>query len=103
MMAIHYTKGEERTNYISHAGGILLGIVVGTLLLIYCYRHENLWMQWGVWLYMFGMLGSYIASPTPNELTIDSTKLYPSVMLLIVTPSTAQFVVISGRYTPRLW
>ena len=62
MMAIHYTKGEERTNYISHAGGILLGIVVGTLLLIYCYRHENMWMQWGVWLYMFGMLGSYIAS-----------------------------------------
>ena len=48
-MAIKYTKGEERTNYISHAGGILLGIVVGTLLLIYCYRHENLWMQWGVW------------------------------------------------------
>lgn len=62
MMAIHYTKGEERTNYISHAGGVLLGIVVGTLLLIYCYQHENLWMEWGVWLYMFGMIGSYIAS-----------------------------------------
>ena len=61
-MAINYSKGEERTNYLSHGGGAVLGIVVGTLLLIYCYRHENVWMQWGVWLYLFGMLGSYITS-----------------------------------------
>jgi hemolysin III len=61
-MAIKYTKGEERTNYLSHGGGAVFGIVVGILLLIYCYRHENVWMQWGIWLYMFGMLGSYIAS-----------------------------------------
>ena len=61
-MAINYSKGEERTNYISHAGGILLGLIVGICFLIYCYRHDNRWMQWGVWLYMFGMLGSYIAS-----------------------------------------
>ena len=71
-MAIKYTKGEERTNYISHAGGILLGIVVGTLLLIYCYRHENLWMQWGVWLYLFGMLGSYIASTVYHACSAES-------------------------------
>ena len=35
--------------------------------------------------------------PQPNELTIDSPKLNPSLMLLIVTPKTAQFVVISGK------
>ena len=71
-MAIKYTKGEERTNYISHAGGILMGIVVGILLLIYCYRHENLWMQWGVWLYLFGMLGSYIASTVYHACSAES-------------------------------
>ena len=61
-MAIIYSKGEERTNYLSHAGGILLGLIVGICFLVYGYRHENPWMQWGVWLYMFGMLGSYITS-----------------------------------------
>lgn len=61
-MGIHYTREEERTNYLSHAGGILLGIVVGIGWLIYCYRHDNIWMQWGIWLYLGGMLGSYIAS-----------------------------------------
>ena len=35
---------------------ILLGLIVGFYFLVYGYRHENLWMQWGVWLYMFSML-----------------------------------------------
>ena len=61
-MAIKYTRGEERTNYLSHAGGILLGIIIGICFLFYCYRHGDVWMQWGVWLYLGGMLGSYIAS-----------------------------------------
>ena len=71
-MAIYYSKGEERTNYLSHGGGIILGIVVGTLLLIYCYRHENVWMQWGVWLYLFGMLGSYVASTVYHACPAES-------------------------------
>ena len=61
-MGIKYTRGEERANYLSHGGGILLGIAVGIGLLIYCYRNDNVWMEWGVWLYLVGMLGSYIAS-----------------------------------------
>ena len=59
---IRYTKGEERTNYLSHAGGILIGVIVGIIFLNYCYENENSWMKWGIWLYLFGMLGSYIAS-----------------------------------------
>ena len=41
-------------------------------------------------------------APTPREETIASKKLVTllSVRLLIVTPRTAQFVVMSGRYTP---
>ena len=36
----------------------------------------------------------------PNEHARLSAKLYPLSMLEIATPKTAQFVVISGRYTP---
>lgn len=39
--------------------------------------------------------------PTPRDEIIDSRKSYPAVMLLRVTPRTAQLVVIRGRYTPR--
>ena len=35
--------------------------------------------------------------PHPKELTIDSIKLYPSLTLLMVTPKTAQLVVINGK------
>ena len=41
---IKYTRKEEIWNAVSHGGGILLGVVVGVI------------------LYLFGMLGSYVAS-----------------------------------------
>ena len=37
----------------------------------------------------------------PNALTIDWIKLYSFWTLIITIPRTAQFVVISGRYTPK--
>ena len=44
-----------------------------------------------------------VTKPVPKELTIDSKKLYFSTLTLsIVTPKTAQLVVISGKYTPKL-
>ena len=36
-------------------------------------------------------------SPTPREDIIDSRNPYPLFMLLMVTPRTAQLVVIRGR------
>lgn len=61
-MSIRYTKREEQLNTWSHAGGILLGVTIGVLFLIWCFRSDNNWARWGVILYLFGMLGSYIAS-----------------------------------------
>lgn len=61
-MAIRYTKNEERLNAWSHAAGIALGVAAGILFLVICARGDNPWARAGVWLYLFGMLGSYIAS-----------------------------------------
>ena len=67
-MAIHYTKREEIINSSSHGVGILLGLFFGGLFLYWCYRHGDGWSQLGVWLYLFGMLSSYIASTVYHAL-----------------------------------
>jgi len=59
---IRYTRSEEHWNTWSHAAGILLGAVVGTVFLVMCFRGNNGWARAGVILYLVGMLGSYIAS-----------------------------------------
>lgn len=61
-MAIHYTRSEALLNTWSHAAGILLGAVTGTLLLMMCAGSDNSWAGTGVVLYLAGMLASYIAS-----------------------------------------
>jgi hemolysin III len=59
---IRYTKKEEIWNAASHGGGILLGVVFGVIFLVWCFQSDNGWARWGVILYLFGMLGSYVAS-----------------------------------------
>ena len=59
---IRYTKREEIWNAASHGGGILMGVVFGIIFLIWCFQSDNNWARWAVILYLFGMLGSYVAS-----------------------------------------
>lgn len=59
---IRYTKREEIWNTFSHGGGVLLGVVIGIIFLVWVFRGDNDWARIGVILYLFGMLGSYIAS-----------------------------------------
>lgn len=61
-MAIFYTHKEELWNTWSHAAGIMLGVAVGIIFLVICAGGENGWARAGVILYLFGMLGSYVAS-----------------------------------------
>ena len=59
---IRYTKKEEIWNAASHGGGILMGVVFGIIFLVWCFQADNNWARIGVILYLFGMLGSYVAS-----------------------------------------
>ena len=59
---IRYTKKEGIWNAASHGGGILLGVVFGIIFLVWCFQADNNWARVGVILYLFGMLGSYVAS-----------------------------------------
>ena len=59
---IRYTRKEEIWNASSHGGGILLGGVFGIIFIVWCFRADNDWARVGVILYLFGMLGSYVAS-----------------------------------------
>ena len=55
-MSIRYNKNEEILNSTSHAAGILLGIVIGIIFLIWCFRSGDGWASTAVILYLVGML-----------------------------------------------
>jgi len=62
LMAIRYTKKEELWNVWSHAGGILLGVAMAVVFLIWVFKGGGGWERTSVILYIVGMLGSYVAS-----------------------------------------
>lgn len=68
-LKIHFNHREELWNSWSHAGGIALGVVFGTLFLYWCFTRGNGWATAGVILYLFGMLMSYIASTAYHALS----------------------------------
>jgi hemolysin III len=71
-MAIKYTRKEEHINTWSHAAGIVIGVAVGVVFLFLCAGSGCGWARAGVILYMFGMIGSYIASTIYHALPAHS-------------------------------
>ena len=67
-MSIRYNKNEEILNSSSHAAGILLGVIIGVIFLVWCFRSGDGWASTAVILYLVGMLGSYITSTVYHAL-----------------------------------
>ena len=67
-----FTPNEERWNSWTHAAGIALGVVVGTIFLVWCFNAHNGWATVSVVLYLFGMLCSYITSTVYHALSPKS-------------------------------
>ena len=99
-----YTKEEERINALSHFVGIAGGFVVGTMLLL---KGRELlldtWAMVSLWLYMFGMLSSYIFSTSYHACSPDSVwkrrlrKLDHSAIYWHIAGSYSPIVLIALR------
>lgn len=65
---LFFTKGEERANAISHGVGAAFGLMAGAWLLHMAYAGGNRLAVAGVWLYVAGMMGSYVSSTLYHSL-----------------------------------
>ncbi len=95
-MAIRYTRREELWNTWSHAAGIAMGVAVGIIFIIMAFRRGSTWAQIGVMLYLFGMLGSYVASTVYHALPRRS----PWKEKLRRWDHAAIYWHIAGSYSP---
>ena len=99
-----YTKEEERINAMSHAVGILGGIIIGVLFLAKG-REAGLdgWGMASIWLYIFGMLASYIFSTAYHACSPESKwkrrlrKLDHSAIYWHIAGSYSPIVLIALR------
>ena len=65
---LFYSKGEETVNSLSHGIGISMAVIIGGFFLMKCYRAQDSWAILGMWLYLFGMGGSYLSSTLYHSL-----------------------------------
>ena len=93
---IHYSKGEDALNSWSHAFGILLGVVVGTVFLVWCFRADDSWAGTAVILYLVGMIGSYVCSTIYHAIPAS----WPSREVWRRFDHAAIYWHIAGSYSP---
>jgi len=93
---IHYTRNEEIVNSWSHAAGILMGVVIGIVFLVWCFRADDQWAGTAVTLYLAGMLASYITSTVYHAIP----QSWPSREIWRRFDHAAIYWHIAGSYSP---
>ncbi len=92
-----YTFGEELTNSISHGVGVLMGLVVCLFFLIKGYQYGTLLAVFSLWLYLFGVVCSYLTSTLYHS--CPATKVESKIVLRKLDHS-AIYWHIAGSYSP---
>lgn len=90
-----YSKKEELANSLSHALGIILGLIAGFILLSMTFESGNKWAVCSVIIYLLGMLSCYIASTCYHALPEG-----PKKSILQKFDHASIYLHIAGTYTP---
>jgi hemolysin III len=96
-MSKKYTKEEERINALSHAIGALMGIVVCVMFLVRGYRVDDSVVHLSLWLYLFGVVSSYLTSTIYHAM---SSNLQVAKKTLRQFDHAAIYWHIAGSYSP---
>ncbi len=89
-----YTKGEELFNTISHAMGILMGIVMLIFSVLHC--HSEMGMYGGI-IFGISMIILYLASSVYHGTSIENVK---EKKIFRILDHCSIFVLIAGTCTP---
>lgn len=96
MMYKKYTKEEERINAISHGVGVAMGLVVCILFLFKGSSSGDMLVQLSLWLYLFGVVSSYLFSTLYHAASPDSDWKHRLRKL----DHAAIYWHIAGSYSP---
>lgn len=92
-----YTLGEEITNSISHGVGVVMGLVVCIFFLVWGYSGGSAIAIFSLWLYMFGVVCSYLASTLYHACPASKVE---RKALLRKFDHAAIYWHIAGSYSP---
>lgn len=95
MRSREYSHQEELANTLSHALGIILGVIAGFILLKKAFQLQQPIIIFSVFVYWVGMLSSYITSTYYHSLPIGPRKQF-----LQKLDHAAIYLHIAGTYTP---
>ncbi len=92
-----YSQAEEHANFLSHALGLLLGLIGSLVMLYQAYALDDNWKIGSVVIYGLSLLALYLASTLYHGAKNPATK-----QILKVFDHCAIYLLIAGTYTPFL-